>query len=202
MRMRWTSSRSARSPSRTASWSSWRPGTERTSSARSRRRSERPDFQAMIDACIAAGVRLMIHENWRFRPWYRGPACRDRRRADRPADPAADRASRHAGPASRRPRAAAVPGDDAAADPDGHGLSPGGYGALPDRRDPDGVGDRSGRFGRSDGRRGRGDALGLLRRRRAGLARPELVHAARGCPARMGPEPDRGRGDRRAPSGS
>jgi predicted dehydrogenase len=31
----------------------------------------RPDFRAMIDACITAGVRLMIHENWRFRPWYR-----------------------------------------------------------------------------------------------------------------------------------
>jgi predicted dehydrogenase len=25
----------------------------------------------MIDACDAAGVRLMFHENWRFRPWYR-----------------------------------------------------------------------------------------------------------------------------------
>jgi predicted dehydrogenase len=33
--------------------------------------SERPDFLAMIEACTAAGVRLMIHENWRFRPWYR-----------------------------------------------------------------------------------------------------------------------------------
>jgi predicted dehydrogenase len=25
----------------------------------------------MIDACVSTGVRLMIHENWRFRPWYR-----------------------------------------------------------------------------------------------------------------------------------
>jgi predicted dehydrogenase len=25
----------------------------------------------MIDACVTTGVRLMIHENWRFRPWYR-----------------------------------------------------------------------------------------------------------------------------------
>ena len=25
----------------------------------------------MIEACDNAGVRLMIHENWRFRPWYR-----------------------------------------------------------------------------------------------------------------------------------
>src|SRR5438445_3081475 len=25
----------------------------------------------MIEACRGAGVRLMIHENWRFRPWYR-----------------------------------------------------------------------------------------------------------------------------------
>jgi predicted dehydrogenase len=31
----------------------------------------RSDFRAMIDACITTGVRLMIHENWRFRPWYR-----------------------------------------------------------------------------------------------------------------------------------
>jgi predicted dehydrogenase len=31
----------------------------------------RADFRAMIDACASAGVRLMIHENWRFRPWYR-----------------------------------------------------------------------------------------------------------------------------------
>ncbi len=31
----------------------------------------RADFTAMIDACESAGVRLMIHENWRFRPWYR-----------------------------------------------------------------------------------------------------------------------------------
>ena len=33
--------------------------------------TDRPDFLAMIAACDAAGVRLMIHENWRFRPWYR-----------------------------------------------------------------------------------------------------------------------------------
>jgi predicted dehydrogenase len=31
----------------------------------------RADFQAMIEACRTAGVRLMIHENWRYRPWYR-----------------------------------------------------------------------------------------------------------------------------------
>jgi predicted dehydrogenase len=31
----------------------------------------RGDLLAMIDACDCAGVRLMIHENWRFRPWYR-----------------------------------------------------------------------------------------------------------------------------------
>ncbi len=31
----------------------------------------RPDFRAMTEACITAGVRLMIHENWRFRAWYR-----------------------------------------------------------------------------------------------------------------------------------
>ncbi len=26
---------------------------------------------AMVDACDAAGVRLFIHENWRWQPWYR-----------------------------------------------------------------------------------------------------------------------------------
>jgi predicted dehydrogenase len=31
----------------------------------------RPDLRAMIAHCDEAGVRLMIHENWRFRPWYR-----------------------------------------------------------------------------------------------------------------------------------
>lgn len=31
----------------------------------------RSDFRAMIEACASRGVRLMIHENWRFRPWYR-----------------------------------------------------------------------------------------------------------------------------------
>jgi D-apiose dehydrogenase len=31
----------------------------------------RSDFQSMIEACTQSGVRLMIHENWRFRPWYR-----------------------------------------------------------------------------------------------------------------------------------
>jgi predicted dehydrogenase len=32
---------------------------------------ERADLLAMIDVCERAGVRLMFHENWRFRPWYR-----------------------------------------------------------------------------------------------------------------------------------
>lgn len=31
----------------------------------------RPELLAMIEACDSARVRLMIHENWRFRPWYR-----------------------------------------------------------------------------------------------------------------------------------
>jgi len=31
----------------------------------------REEIEAMIDACDTAGVRFMIHENWRFRPWYR-----------------------------------------------------------------------------------------------------------------------------------
>jgi predicted dehydrogenase len=31
----------------------------------------RPDLLAMIESCNHARVRLMIHENWRFRPWNR-----------------------------------------------------------------------------------------------------------------------------------
>jgi predicted dehydrogenase len=31
----------------------------------------RAELLAMIASCEEAGVRLMIHENWRFRPWYR-----------------------------------------------------------------------------------------------------------------------------------
>jgi predicted dehydrogenase len=31
----------------------------------------RSDFLRMIETCERAGVRLMIHENWRFRRWYR-----------------------------------------------------------------------------------------------------------------------------------
>lgn len=31
--------------------------------------SNREDLVAMIEACETAGVRLMVHENWRFRPW-------------------------------------------------------------------------------------------------------------------------------------
>ena len=29
------------------------------------------ELRAMIDRCDDAGVRFMVHENWRFRPWYR-----------------------------------------------------------------------------------------------------------------------------------
>jgi predicted dehydrogenase len=31
----------------------------------------RTDLKAMIEASVSGGIRLMIHENWRFRPWYR-----------------------------------------------------------------------------------------------------------------------------------
>jgi predicted dehydrogenase len=31
----------------------------------------RSELLAMIEACDRAGVRFMVHENWRFRPWYR-----------------------------------------------------------------------------------------------------------------------------------
>jgi predicted dehydrogenase len=29
------------------------------------------DCEAMVRGCAAAGVRLLIHENWRWQPWYR-----------------------------------------------------------------------------------------------------------------------------------
>jgi D-apiose dehydrogenase len=29
------------------------------------------DSVAMVDACARAGVRLLVHENWRWQPWYR-----------------------------------------------------------------------------------------------------------------------------------
>ena len=29
------------------------------------------ECQAMVEACERAGVRLLIHENWRWQPWYR-----------------------------------------------------------------------------------------------------------------------------------
>jgi predicted dehydrogenase len=32
------------------------------------------DSVALVDACRDAGVRCLVHENWRFQPWYR--ACR------------------------------------------------------------------------------------------------------------------------------
>ena len=31
----------------------------------------RPELEAMITAAGSEGIRLMFHENWRFRPWYR-----------------------------------------------------------------------------------------------------------------------------------
>jgi len=30
-----------------------------------------PDAEAIVQGCEAAGVRLMVNENWRWRPWYR-----------------------------------------------------------------------------------------------------------------------------------
>jgi predicted dehydrogenase len=35
---------------------------------------ERSELLSMIETCDRASVRFMIHENWRFRPWY--PALR------------------------------------------------------------------------------------------------------------------------------
>ncbi len=45
----------------------------------------RAELVAMIDACDRAGVRFMVHENWRFRPWNRAlRAALDRGTIDRP----------------------------------------------------------------------------------------------------------------------
>ena len=93
----------------------------------------RSDFRAMIDACLTTGVRLMIHENWRFRPWYRamrreidsGAIGRPLRLADRPP--------RYAGLASGRLCGPALPEEDAQAYLDGCRVSPGRHGSLPDR---------------------------------------------------------------------
>ena len=29
------------------------------------------DAEAMVETCAKAGVRLLMHENWRWQPWYR-----------------------------------------------------------------------------------------------------------------------------------
>ena len=139
----------------------------------------------------------MIHENWRFRPWYRALRAEIDAGPDRPADPAADRAPRHPAPAARRLRRSAVPGHDAPADPDGDGLSPGGHRAIPARRDPDGLGDHRPLRARDTSGEDVAMLSLVLRRRGARLARPELVHAARRRPPGMGAEPDRRRGHRR-----
>ena len=85
----------------------------------------------------STGIRLMIHENWRFRPWYR--ALRAEIDAGTIGRPIRLRISppRHAGAAARRLRRPALPPHDAPADPAGDGLPPGRHRAVPDRRDPD-----------------------------------------------------------------
>ena len=138
----------------------------------------------MIDACDAAGVRLMIHENWRFRPWYR--ALRAEIDAGTIGRPIRLRIAHRDTRALRPDGFADQPflADDAPADPDGDGLPPGRHGPLPDRRGPDRSPPRSAGSDRATPARTSprsrsifaGGALGLLDMSwcaPADLARPE-----------------------------
>ena len=110
------SSRSARGPTRTARSWRWPRGTVSHVLCQKPAALDRADLLAMIDACDAAGVRLMIHENWRFRPGTapsaprstRGPIGRPIRLRIATATPGAP---------ARRVRRPALFRDDAPADP-------------------------------------------------------------------------------------
>ena len=93
----------------------------------------RADFQAMIDVCQAGRVRLMIHENWRFRPWYR--AMRSEIEAGTIGRPIRLRIAHRDTRALRTGGFADQPylSSDAPIDLDGHGLSPRRHGPLPVR---------------------------------------------------------------------
>ena len=161
------SSRSAPGPSRTASSSSWRPdtGSHVLCQKPAAPGAARPpgDDRGLRSR---RGVRLMIHENWRFRPWYR-----------------ALRAEIDAGTIGRPIRLRIAHRDTRALRPDGFADQP--YLATMPRLillemgchlvdtaryligEVQTVSATIGRFGAAHRRRGRGDAVGLLRRRRA-----------------------------------
>ena len=178
------------------------PAAGRTSSVRSRRRWSVRISLSMIDACTTAGVRLMIHENWRFRPWYR--AMRAEIDSGSIGRPIRLRIAHHDTRALRPDGFAHQPylADDAPTDPDGHGLPPGGHGALPDRGDPDRLGnDRPVRT--ADGRRGPGDAARSHSRSGAlGSLDLSWCTAPDAIAPGMGAQPDGGRGNRRDACGS
>ena len=127
--------------------------------------------------CDRAGIRLMIHENWRFRPWYR--AIRAEIDAGTIGRPIRLRIAHRDTRALRPDGFADQPyfADDAPADPPGDGLPPGRHRPLPHRRGPDGL-RHAGPLRRRASRRRRGHALRLLRGGCPGPARHELVRPA------------------------
>ena len=147
-------------PESHASWSTWRPGIGSHILCQKPAATVRADFLAMIEACTTAGVRLMIHENWRFRPWYR-----------------ALRAEIDSGLIGRPIRLRIAHHDTRALRPDGFAQQP--YLATMPRLilmdmgchlvdtaryligEIQTVSATIGRFGPADGRRRRGDAVGL-----------------------------------------
>ncbi len=177
-RGRSTSSRSARHRRRIESSWSWRPGSGAHILCQKPAALVRSDLLSMIEACTASGVRLMIHENWRFRPWYR-----------------AMRAEIDSGAIGRPIRLRIAHRDTRALRPDGFALQP--YFAKMPRLilmdmgchlvdtarylfgEIQTVSATIGRFGQTDRRRGRGDAAGFIRERGPGLARLQLVHGSR-----------------------
>ncbi len=157
------SSRSARSPNRIASWSSWRHVAALHILCQKPAALVRVGLSGDDRRLRSAGVRLMIHENWRFRPWYR-----------------AMRAEIDAGSIGRPIRLRIAHRDTRALRPDGFATQP--YLATMPRLilmdmgchlvdtaryligEIQTVSATIGRFGQRQCRRGRGDAVGLLRR--------------------------------------
>ena len=101
------------SPSRIASWSSWRRGTGSHILCQKPAAMVRSDF-TRDDRRLHYGRRPADDpRELAVPPVVSCPACGDRLGSDRPADPAADRPSRHAGLAPGRLCRPAVPDNDA-----------------------------------------------------------------------------------------
>ena len=164
------SSRSARSPSRIASWSIWRRGTGshilcQKPAALAASGFHRDDRRLRVGGRPADDPRELA-----VPPVVSRPACADRLGSDRPADPPADRASRHAGRApggfADQPYLATMP-RLILMDMGCHLVDTARYlmGEIQT------VSATIGRFGRGQCRRRRGDAGGLVRGRCPRMAR-------------------------------